>query len=101
MVSFRTRPALAVVNRRRSRRGVLDIFAEVARGAPRCPRAWSSTCRQLSYGRGGAVDGGSKPVKIGLHISDFTFTNGPSGLAEDLTRVVSAAEDAGFARVSV
>src|ERR1700749_2535852 len=40
-------------------------------------------------------------MKIGLHISDFTFSNGPSGLAEDLTRVVVAAEDAGFARVSV
>ncbi|MBV9922846.1 MAG: LLM class flavin-dependent oxidoreductase, partial [Pseudonocardia sp.] len=40
-------------------------------------------------------------MKIGLHISDFTFSNGPSGLAEDLTRIVGAAEDAGFARVSV
>ena len=40
-------------------------------------------------------------MKIGLHLSDFTFSNGPSGLAEDLTRVVAAAEDAGFARVSV
>ena len=40
-------------------------------------------------------------MKIGLHISDFTFANGPSRLAEDLTRVVVAAEDAGFARVSV
>ena len=40
-------------------------------------------------------------MKIGLHISDFTFPNGSSGLAKDLTRVVAAAEDAGFARVSV
>jgi len=40
-------------------------------------------------------------MKIGLHISDFTFSNGPSRLAEDLTRVVAAAEHAGFARVSV
>ena len=40
-------------------------------------------------------------MKIGLHISDFTFSKGPSGLAEDLTRVVAGAEDAGFARVSV
>ena len=40
-------------------------------------------------------------MKIGLHISDFTFSNGPSGLAEDLTRILGAAEDAGFARVSV
>jgi F420-dependent oxidoreductase-like protein len=40
-------------------------------------------------------------VKIGLHIADFTFPGGPGGLADDLTRVVTAAEEAGFARVSV
>jgi len=40
-------------------------------------------------------------VDIGLHIADFTYPNGPAGLADDLTRVVVAAEDAGFARVSV
>jgi F420-dependent oxidoreductase-like protein len=40
-------------------------------------------------------------MKIGLHLSDFTFPNGPGRLADDLTRVVVAAEDAGFARVSV
>jgi F420-dependent oxidoreductase-like protein len=40
-------------------------------------------------------------VDIGLHIADFTFPAGPAGLAEDLTRIATAAEDAGFARVSV
>jgi F420-dependent oxidoreductase-like protein len=40
-------------------------------------------------------------MKIGLHIADFTFPNGPAGLADDLTRVAVAAEDAGFGRVSV
>ncbi len=40
-------------------------------------------------------------MKIGLHIADFTYPSGPSGLADDLTRVVTAAEEAGFARVSV
>jgi F420-dependent oxidoreductase-like protein len=40
-------------------------------------------------------------MKIGLHISDFTYPNGPAALADDLTRVVTAAEEAGFARVSV
>ena len=40
-------------------------------------------------------------MKIGLHLSDFTFSNGPGHLADDLTRIVVAAEDAGFARVSV
>jgi F420-dependent oxidoreductase-like protein len=40
-------------------------------------------------------------MKIGLHLSDFTYPNGPAALADDLTRVVTAAEEAGFARVSV
>jgi F420-dependent oxidoreductase-like protein len=40
-------------------------------------------------------------VDIGLHIADFTFPAGPARLAEDLTRIAVAAEDAGFARVSV
>ncbi|TQM09770.1 LLM class F420-dependent oxidoreductase [Pseudonocardia kunmingensis] len=40
-------------------------------------------------------------MDIGLHIADFTFPAGPARLAEDLTRVAVAAEDAGFTRVSV
>ena len=40
-------------------------------------------------------------MKIGLHIANFTYPSGPAGLADDLTRVAVAAEDAGFARVSV
>jgi F420-dependent oxidoreductase-like protein len=40
-------------------------------------------------------------MKIGLHIPDFTWPGGPPQLAADLTRVVTAAEDAGLARVSV
>ena len=40
-------------------------------------------------------------MKLGLHIADFTFPNGPAALADDLTRVAVAAEEAGFARVSV
>jgi len=40
-------------------------------------------------------------VKVGLHIADFTYPNGPAGLADDLTRVAVAAEEAGFARISV
>jgi F420-dependent oxidoreductase-like protein len=40
-------------------------------------------------------------MKIGLHIADFTWPGGPPNLATDLTRVVTAAEDAGFGRVSV
>jgi len=40
-------------------------------------------------------------LKIGLHVSNFTYPAGPAGLADDLTRVVVAAEEAGFSRVSV
>jgi len=40
-------------------------------------------------------------LKIGLHIADFTWPGGPTSLAADLGRVAVAAEDAGFARVSV
>jgi alkanesulfonate monooxygenase len=40
-------------------------------------------------------------VKLGLHIADFTYPNGPTALADDLTRIAVAAEEAGFARVSV
>ena len=40
-------------------------------------------------------------MEIGLHIADFTYPNGPAALADDLTRVVVAAEEAGFARISV
>jgi F420-dependent oxidoreductase-like protein len=40
-------------------------------------------------------------VKIGLHIADFTFPAGPTGLADDLARIAGTAEEAGFARISV
>ena len=40
-------------------------------------------------------------MRVGMHISDFTWPGGPSQLASDLRRVATAAEDAGFARVSV
>ena len=40
-------------------------------------------------------------MEIGLHIADFTWPDGPAGLARDLARVAAAAEEAGFARVSV
>lgn len=40
-------------------------------------------------------------MKIGLHISDFTYSAGPSELRDDLIRIVIAAEESGFARVSV
>ncbi|MFR9804761.1 LLM class F420-dependent oxidoreductase [Pseudonocardia sp. RS010] len=40
-------------------------------------------------------------MKLGLHIADFTYPSGPQGLADDLTRIAVAAEEAGIARVSV
>src|SRR5207244_11913609 len=38
---------------------------------------------------------------IGLHIADFTWPGGPPSLAADLKRIAGAAEDAGFAKLSV
>ena len=40
-------------------------------------------------------------MKLGLHISDFTFAAGPSALRDDLIRIVESAEANGFQRVSV
>ena len=40
-------------------------------------------------------------MKIGLHVSDFTFPAGPAGLRDDLIRIVESAEANGFGRVSV
>jgi F420-dependent oxidoreductase-like protein len=40
-------------------------------------------------------------MEIGLHIADFTFPGGPAGLRDDLTRIVTTAEEAGFEKVSV
>jgi F420-dependent oxidoreductase-like protein len=40
-------------------------------------------------------------MKIGLHVSNFTWPGGPATLASDLSRVAAAAEEQGFARLSV
>jgi F420-dependent oxidoreductase-like protein len=40
-------------------------------------------------------------MKLGLHIPDFTWPDGPSHLANDLASVAAAAEQAGFDRLSV
>ena len=40
-------------------------------------------------------------MKLGLHIADFTFPDGPAGLRDDLTRIATTAEEAGFDKVSV
>jgi alkanesulfonate monooxygenase len=40
-------------------------------------------------------------MEFGLHVSDFTWPNGPEHLAEDLARIAVAAEDVGFAKLSV
>src|SRR6476620_2409111 len=40
-------------------------------------------------------------MKIGLHVADFTWPGGPPELAMNLARVARAAEDNGFARLSV
>ncbi|HEV7206896.1 MAG TPA: LLM class F420-dependent oxidoreductase [Jatrophihabitans sp.] len=40
-------------------------------------------------------------MQLGVHVSDFTWPGGPQTLAADLTRIAVAAEDAGFAKLSV
>jgi F420-dependent oxidoreductase-like protein len=40
-------------------------------------------------------------VKLGLHVSDFTWPGGPRRLRSDLTTIAQAAESAGFDRLSV
>ncbi len=40
-------------------------------------------------------------MKLGLHLSNFTYPAGAPALAADLTRIAAAAEDAGFDRLSV
>ena len=40
-------------------------------------------------------------MKLGLHVADFTYPDGPPALAADLGRIAVAAEDTGFAKLSV
>src|SRR5215475_2965254 len=40
-------------------------------------------------------------MKLGVHVADFTWPNGPQRLAEDLTRIAVATDDLGSARLSV
>jgi alkanesulfonate monooxygenase len=40
-------------------------------------------------------------MKVGLHVSNFTWPGGPGTIAEDLGRVAAAAEAQGFAKLSV
>jgi F420-dependent oxidoreductase-like protein len=40
-------------------------------------------------------------MKLGLHVPDFTYPDGPENLGRNLARIASAAEEAGFAKLSV
>ena len=40
-------------------------------------------------------------MELGVHVSKFTWPNGPRELARDLTRIAVAAEDAGLTKLSV
>ena len=40
-------------------------------------------------------------MKLGVHVSNFTWPGGPDTIAQDLARVAVAAEDAGFTKLSV
>ena len=68
----------------------------------RVPPCGTGTSGDVVPGSGGGVRsragvGRRQHVKIGLHIADFTYPAGGPGLADDLTRIVVAAEEAGFA----
>src|SRR3954447_6698115 len=40
-------------------------------------------------------------MQLGVHVSKFTWSEGPSKIAEDLKRVAQTADEAGFAKLSV
>jgi len=40
-------------------------------------------------------------MKLGVHVADFTWPGGPQNLGNDLTRIATVAEDAGFTKLSV
>jgi F420-dependent oxidoreductase-like protein len=40
-------------------------------------------------------------MKLGLHIANFTWPNGPRSIAQDLSRIAVSAEEIGFAKLSV
>jgi F420-dependent oxidoreductase-like protein len=40
-------------------------------------------------------------VELGLHVADFTWPEGPPGLARNLARIAAAADDAGLTMLSV
>jgi alkanesulfonate monooxygenase len=40
-------------------------------------------------------------MELGLHVPNFTWPQGPQNIAKDLTRIAVAAEEAGFAKLSV
>ncbi len=40
-------------------------------------------------------------MKLGVHVSNFTWPGGPERIASDLTRIASGAEDNGFDKLSV
>jgi alkanesulfonate monooxygenase len=40
-------------------------------------------------------------MQLGVHVSKFTWADGPTAIAEDLKRVAQTADEAGFAKLSV
>ncbi|MCW2495010.1 LLM class F420-dependent oxidoreductase [Jatrophihabitans sp.] len=40
-------------------------------------------------------------MELGVHVADFTFPGGPSALGDDLKKIATAAEEAGFSKLSV
>jgi F420-dependent oxidoreductase-like protein len=40
-------------------------------------------------------------MELGVHVSNFTWAGGPTRIAQDLTRIATAADELGFAKLSV
>src|SRR4051794_36969113 len=40
-------------------------------------------------------------MELGLHLSNFTYPDGPPAMADDLARIAKTAEDVGFSKLSV
>jgi alkanesulfonate monooxygenase len=55
----------------------------------------------LGWTTGKLTGEAEKNMRVGLHVSNFTWPGGPATLAADLGRVATAAEDHGFAKLSV
>jgi F420-dependent oxidoreductase-like protein len=71
--------------------GQVDFFPGICRG---------NQCRDAALAWQEEPDERTS-MKLGLHVSNFTWPGGPQSIARDLTRVAGAAEHMGFTKLSV